>query len=260
MGKIIAFLNQKGGVGKTTTCVNMASYLATMGKKVLLVDIDPQGNASSSFGFDKEKKYKTIYDIMSGKANVSEVIMPTKVELCDLIPSDVDLAGAEIEMVQMKRREKILKDILDEVKDVYDYICIDCPPSLGLITINALTACNSVIIPIICEFLAMEGITQLMYTVKLVKKHLNEAINIEGIVLTMKNNRSTLYASVAENLRRYFKDKVYDTVIPRNVRLAEAPSYGEPIVLYDPKCPGALAYKALTEEFLSKQNRRNDNE
>ena len=260
MGKIIAFLNQTGGVGKTTTCVNMASYLATMGKKVLLVDIDPQGNASSSFGFDKEKKYKTIYDIMSGKANISEVIMPTKVALCDLIPSDVDLAGAEIEMVQMKRREKILKDILTEVKDVYDFICIDCPPSLGLITINALTACNSVIIPIICEFLAMEGITQLMYTIKLVKKHLNEAISIEGIVLTMKNNRSTLYTSVAENLKKYFKDKVYDTVIPRNVRLAEAPSYGEPICIYDNKCPGAVAYRTLTEEFLSKQNRRNDNE
>ncbi|MBE5735221.1 MAG: ParA family protein [Clostridiales bacterium] len=253
MGKIIAFLNQKGGVGKTTTCVNMSAYLAKMGKKVLLVDIDPQGNASSSFGFEKEKKYKTIYDIMSGQANITEVIIPTKVAQCDLIPSDVDLAGAEIEMVHMKKREKVLKEILDEVKDIYDYICIDCPPSLGLITINALTACDSVIIPMICEFLAMEGITQLMYSIKLVKKHLNEAISIEGIVLTMKNARSTLYATVADNLKKYFKDKVYDTVIPRNVRLAEAPSYGEPIVLYDPKCPGALAYKALTEEFLSKQ-------
>ncbi len=253
MGKIIAFLNQKGGVGKTTTCVNMASYLATMGKKVLLVDMDPQGNASSSFGFDKEKKFKTIYDIMAGNANIMEVILPTKVTNCDLIPSDVDLAGAEIEMVQMKKREYVLKEILSEVKDSYDFVCIDCPPSLGLITINALTACNSVIIPIICEFLAMEGITQLMYTVKLVKKHLNEAISIEGIVLTMKNNRSTLYNSVAENLKKYFKDKVYETIIPRNVRLAEAPSYGEPICLYDNKCAGAIAYKTLTEEFLRKQ-------
>lgn len=253
MGKIISFLNQKGGVGKTTTCVNMAAYLATMGYKVLLVDMDPQGNASSSFGFDKEKKYKTMYDIMTESCSIDEVILPTKVKGCDLIPSDVDLAGAEIEMVQMKRREYILKDTLDIIKNMYDYICIDCPPSLGLITINALTACNSVIIPITCEFLAMEGITQLMYTIKLVKKRLNEGISIEGIVLTMKSNRGTLYASVSENLKKYFKDKVYETVIPRNIRLAEAPSYGEPIVLYDNKCTGAVAYKELTEEFLRKQ-------
>ena len=253
MGKIIAFLNQKGGVGKTTTCVNMASYLATFGKKVLLVDMDPQGNASSSFGFEKEKKYKTMYDIMTESCSIDEVIQTTKVKGCDLIPSDVDLAGAEIEMVQMKRREFILKETLDQIKGIYDYICIDCPPSLGLITINALTACDSVIIPITCEFLAMEGITQLMYTIKLVKKRLNEGIAIEGIVLTMKSNRGTLYASVSENLKKYFKEKVYDTVIPRNIRLAEAPSYGEPIVLYDNKCTGAIAYKELTEEFLRKQ-------
>lgn len=253
MGKIVAFLNQKGGVGKTTTCVNMASYLATMGHKVLLLDIDPQGNASSSFGFDKEKKYKTIYDVMTNGVAIDEVIVPTKVQGCDLIPSDVDLAGAEIEMVQMKKREYILKDILADIKDVYDFICIDCPPSLGLITINALTACDSVLIPIVCEFLALEGITQLMYTIKLVKKHLNEAISIEGVVLTMKNNRSNLYNSVSDNLKKYFKDKVYDTAIPRNIRLAEAPSYGEPIVLYDNKCAGAVAYKELTEEFIRKQ-------
>lgn len=250
MGKIVAFLNQKGGVGKTTTCVNMAGYLAQMGKKVLLLDIDPQGNASSNLGIEKDSKPKTIYDVIVDDCTIDEVIQKTKLNNLDLIPSDVDLAGAEIELVQMNNREKIVRNILRKIESHYDYICIDCPPSLGLITVNALTACNSVLIPIQCEYFALEGLSQLMYTIKLVKKHLNENIDVEGVVLTMKDNRSNLGQSVAQDITKYFGKKVYKTIIPRNIRLAEAPSFGEPICLYDPKCTGAQAYKALTQEFL----------
>ena len=223
MGKIVAFLNQKGGVGKTTTCVNMSGYLAQMGKKVLLLDIDPQGNASSNLGFEKDSKQKTIYDVIVDDNTIEEVIQKTKLDNLDIIPSNVNN---------------------------YDYICIDCPPSLGLITVNALTACDSVLIPIQCEYFALEGLSQLMYTIKLVKKHLNENIDVEGVVLTMKDNRSNLGQSVAQDISKYFGKKVYKTIIPRNIRLAEAPSFGEPICVYDPKCTGAIAYKALTEEFL----------
>lgn len=250
MGKIVAFLNQKGGVGKTTTCVNMSGYLASMGKKVLVLDIDPQGNASSNLGINKEEKPKTIYDVIIDDNTVEEVILPTKIENLSIIPAHVDLAGAEIELVQMNNREKVVRNILKKIKDKYDFICIDCPPSLGLITVNALTACDSVLIPMQCEYYALEGLTQLMYTVKLVKKHLNESIDVEGVVLTMKDNRSNLGQSVASEIQQFFGKKVYKTMIPRNVRLAEAPSFGEPIHTYDPKCTGALAYKALTEEFL----------
>ena len=250
MGKIVAFLNQKGGVGKTTTCVNIAGYLAEMGKKVLLVDIDQQGNASSNLGFEKDKKYKTIYDVIVDDCSIDEVITPTKYANLDLVPADNDLAGAEVELVQMNNREKVVRRILNQVKDRYDFVCIDCPPSLGLITVNALTACDSVLIPIQCEYFALEGLSQLMYTVKLVKKHLNENIDVEGVVLTMKDNRSNLGHQVAEDITKYFGKKVYKTIIPRNVRLAEAPSFGEPINVYDPKCTGAVAYKALTMEFL----------
>lgn len=250
MGKIVAFLNQKGGVGKTTTCVNMAGYLAQMGKKVLLLDIDPQGNASSNLGIEKDSKPKTIYNVIVDDNTIDEVIQKTKLENLDIIPSDVDLAGAEIELVQMNNREKVVRNILKKVVSSYDYICIDCPPSLGLITVNALTACDSVLIPIQCEYFALEGLSQLMYTIKLVKKHLNENIDVEGVVLTMKDNRSNLGQSVAQDITKYFGKKVYKTIIPRNIRLAEAPSFGEPICIYDPKCTGAIAYKALTDEFL----------
>ena len=253
MGKIVAFLNQKGGVGKTTTCVNMAGYLASMGKKVLLLDIDPQGNASSSVGIEKEEKHNTIYNVIVDDNTIDEVILPTKLENLFVIPANVDLAGVEIDLVQMNNREKIVRNILKKIKNDYDFICIDCPPSLGLITVNALTACDSVLIPIQCEYFALEGLTQLMYTIKLVKKHLNENINIEGVVLTMKDNRSNLGQSVADDITKYFDKKIYKTIIPRNIRLAEAPSFGEPIVMYDPKCTGAQAYKALTEEFLARQ-------
>lgn len=250
MGKIVAFLNQKGGVGKTTTCVNMAGYLAQMGKKVLLLDIDPQGNASSNLGIEKDSNPKTIYDVIVDDNTIDEVIQKTKLENLDIIPSDVDLAGAEIELVQMNNREKIVRNILRKIQNNYDYICIDCPPSLGLITVNALTACDSVLIPIQCEYFALEGLSQLMYTIKLVKKHLNENIDVEGVVLTMKDNRSNLGQSVAQDITKYFGKKVYKTIIPRNIRLAEAPSFGEPICVYDPKCTGAQSYKSLTLEFL----------
>ena len=256
MGKIIAFLNQKGGVGKTTTCVNMSSYLAEMGKKVLLLDIDAQGNASSSLGIEKDNKYKTIYNVIVDDNTIDEVIVPTKFANLDIIPSDVDLAGAEVELVQMNNREKVVRRILQQVKDRYDFICIDCPPSLGLITVNALTACDSVLIPIQCEYFALEGLSQLMYTIKLVKKHLNESIDVEGVVLTMKDNRSNLGQQVAEDISKYFGKKVYKTVIPRNIRLAEAPGFGEPINVYDPKSSGAVAYKTLTLEFLKNNNRQ----
>ncbi|MDY5041346.1 MAG: AAA family ATPase [Eubacteriales bacterium] len=254
MGKIISFINQKGGVGKTTTCVNMASYLAVMGKKVLLLDLDPQGNATSSLGIDKESGLKTIYNVIVDDNLLDEVIMKSKVDNLDIIPSNVDLAGAEIELVQMNNREKVVKKILQPIKNSYDYICIDCPPSLGLITVNGLTASDSLIIPIQCEYFAIEGLTQLMYTIKLVKKHLNPDIAVEGVVLTMKDARSNLGNSVAADVNKYFNNKVYDTIIPRNIRLAEAPSYGEPICMYDPKCSGAIAYRTLTEEFLKRNN------
>lgn len=252
MGKIVSFINQKGGVGKTTTCVNMASYLAVMGKRVLLVDLDPQGNASSSLGIDKDNNLKTIYNVIVDDNLLDEVIIKSKVDNLDIVPSNVDLAGAEIELVQMNNREKVVKKILQTVRNSYDFICIDCPPSLGLLTVNALTASDSIIIPIQCEYFALEGLTQLMYTIKLVKKHLNSEITVEGVVLTMKDSRSNLGNSVAADITKYFNNKVYDTIIPRNIRLAEAPSYGEPICLYDPKCSGAFAYKMLTEEFLKR--------
>lgn len=250
MGKIVAFMNQKGGVGKSTTCVNVSSYLAEKGYKVLMVDIDSQGNASSNVGIEKNKKFKTMYDVIVDDNTIEEVILPTKFKNLDVIPANDDLSGAEIELVQMNNREKIVRKILNGVKDKYDFICIDCPPSLGLISVNALTACDSVLIPIQCEYFALEGLSQLMYTIKLVKKHLNENIDVEGVVLTMKDNRSNLGQQVAEDITKYFGKKVYNTVIPRNVRLAEAPSFGEPINVYDPRCTGAIAYKALTEEFL----------
>lgn len=252
MGKIVAFANQKGGVGKTTTCVNLASYVAAMGKKVLVVDLDPQGSATSGLGIDKTKDLKTIYDLISGDTAIDEVIKPTRLEGLDVIPSTVDLAGAEIEMVHMPQREKIVKGILDNVKDKYDFIMIDCPPSLGLITVNALTACNSVIIPMLCEYYSLIGITQLMNTIRLIKFHLNPTIDVEGVVMTMKDNRSNLTKQVSDEILKFFGKKVYFTYIPRNIRLAEAPSHGEPILIYEPDSKGAESYLSLAEEFLNR--------
>lgn len=252
MSKIIAFTNQKGGVGKTTSCVNLSAYVAVMGKKVLIVDLDPQGNATSGVGIEKYKGLKTIYDLVDGECALEDVVLPTVIDGLDIIPSTVDLAAAEISLVSMPQREKILKGILDPLKQVYDYIMIDCQPSLGLLTVNALTAADSVIIPMQCEFYALDGLTQLMNTIRLVKFHLNPTLDIEGVVRTMKDNRSNLVNQVSQEILKFFKSKVFSTYIPRNIRLAEAPSHGLPIVLYDPASKGAEAYLSLAEEFLDR--------
>ena len=256
MGKIIAISNQKGGVGKTTTCVNVAAYIAAMGKKVLLIDLDPQGNATSGLGIEKTSQTKTIYNVIDGDAIIDEVILPTYIEGFEIIPATVDLAGAEIDLVQMPNREYVIKNRLMRIKDKYDYILIDCPPSLGLLTVNALTCSNSIIIPIQCEFYALEGLTQLMNTIKLVKKHLNSEIDIEGVVLTMKDSRSNLVTQVGNEIRTFFGKKVFDTTIPRNIRLAEAPSHGTPIGVYDASSKGAKAYLDLAEEILKRNKEK----
>lgn len=252
MGKIISFINQKGGVGKTTTCVNLATFLAAYGKRVLIIDLDPQGNATTGVGVDKNKELNTFYDIILDECNIKDAIISTKIKNLDILPSNVDLAGSEVSLVQRENREKVLKNVVTTIKDNYDYIAIDCPPSLGLLTVNALTATDTIIIPIQCEFYALEGLSQLMNTVKLVKEYLNSTIEIEGVVLTMKDNRSNLVSQVAKEIRNFFGRKVYDTVIPRNVRLAEAPSHGVPILIYDNRSSGALAYQSLALEFLKK--------
>ncbi len=252
MGKIISFSNQKGGVGKTTTCVNMAAYLATFGKKVLLVDLDPQGNATTGFGFSKSQLKKSVYNVMIEEESVNDNILDTEIEGLTLLPSNIDLAGAEVELVYKKNREKVLKSALDKVKSNYDYILIDCPPSLGLLTINALAGADSVIIPIQSEYYALEGLSQLMNSISLVRSHLNRNIKVEGVVLTMYDGRSTISKQISAEIKKYFTKKLYEIVIPRNIRLSEAPSHGKPIILHDPKCMGARAYSALTEEFLKK--------
>ncbi|MCQ2555867.1 MAG: AAA family ATPase [Clostridia bacterium] len=253
MAKIISVTNQKGGVGKTTTCVNLASYVACAGKKVLLIDMDPQGNAGSSLGVEPEKGKPSIYDVLLGELTVSECTYPSVLKNLSVVPSTVDLAGAEVDLVYVENRENILKEALKDADRLYDFIFIDCPPSLGLLTVNALTATTSIVIPIQCEFFALVGLGQLMNTVRLIKKHLNPGLEIEGVLLTMKDNRSNLVAQVAEEIRKDFGDKVYEATIPRNIRLAESPSHGKPILLYDEKSKGAIAYKAFSEEFLKKQ-------
>ena len=254
MGRIIAFANQKGGVGKTTTCVNMSAYMATLGKKVLMIDLDPQGNATSNLGFAKDGKYNSIYQVMSGDAKINDCIYDTKLENLKIIPSNIDLAGIEVELVYMEKREYVIKEYFEKIKNSYDYITIDCPPSLGLLTINAFTASDAVIIPVQCEFFALEGLSQLMNTIRLVKKKLNENIVIDGVVLTMRESRSNLGRQVADEIKKFFSTTVFETQIPRNVRLAEAPSYGEPICLYDKTCGGAKAYLKLTEEYFERNN------
>lgn len=255
MGKIIAFTNQKGGVGKTTTCVNMSTFMALMGKKVLIIDIDPQGNATSGLGQDKSSEVNSIFDVISGDITINEAIKQTKIDNLDIIPANIDLAGDEVGLVYMKDREKLLKNCLSKVINSYDYITIDCPPSLGMLTVNALTASDGVIIPMQCEFFALEGLSQLMNTIRLVKKTgLNPSINVEGVVFTMRDNRSNLGKQVAEEISKFFGDKVFKTMIPKNVRLAEAPSYGEPVYLYDKTCAGSEAYLALTEEYFKRNN------
>ena len=250
MGRIIAIANQKGGVGKTTTSVNLSACLAYLGKKVLLVDIDPQGNASSGVGVSKGEIDQCIYDVLIDDVSVLDTILETKVENLHIVPATISLAGAEIELVSTISREVRLKKALQEVKDQYEYIIIDCPPSLGLLTINSLTASDAIIIPVQCEFYALEGLSQLLSTVRLVQKHLNKHLEIDGVLLTMFDARTNLGIQVIEEVKKYFQDKVFKTIIPRNVRLSEAPSHGEPIIIYDPKSRGADVYLELAKEVI----------
>lgn len=252
MGKIISFSNQKGGVGKTTTCVNMAAYIAKAGRKVLLVDLDPQGNATTGLGFLKGNLENSVYNVIIDDEDPLDNILGTEVEGLFIMPSSIALAGAEVDLVYKKNRERVLQAALAKIKSAYDYILIDCPPSLGLLTINALTASDSVIIPIQSEYYALEGLSQLMNTVSLVKQRLNKDLTVEGVVMTMYDGRSLISKQIAAEIRKFFTKKVYEIVIPRNIRLSEAPSHGKPIVLHDPKCNGAKAYAALTEEFLKR--------
>jgi chromosome partitioning protein len=251
LGKAIAIFNQKGGVGKTTTNINLAACLAMKGQKILILDIDPQGNTTSGIGISKKGLTKTTYEVLiSDTLQPQEAILPTGIPNLDIMPASVQLAGAEIELVQLEGREKRLKKAIDKIKGQYDYIFIDCPPSLGLLTINSLTAVDSVLIPIQCEFYALEGVSQLMSTIELVKKNLNKTLEIQGVILSMFDGRTNLSIQVVEEVKKHFKDKVYTTVIPRNVRLAEAPSFGVPITEYDPRSKGATAYMEFADEFL----------
>ncbi|KAA0546025.1 ParA family protein [Bacillus sp. BGMRC 2118] len=250
MARIISIANQKGGVGKTTTSVNLGACLAYLGKKVLLVDIDPQGNATSGVGIDKADVDACIYDILVEDADAKTVVKPTDVENLYIIPATIQLAGAEIELVPTISREVRLKRALETVEAAYDYIIIDCPPSLGLLTINSLTASNSVLIPVQCEYYALEGLSQLLNTVRLVQKHLNTDLMIEGVLLTMLDARTNLGIQVIDEVKKYFQEKVYQSIIPRNIRLSEAPSHGKPIIIYDPKSRGAEVYLDLAKEVM----------
>ncbi len=251
LGRIVAVTNQKGGVGKTTTSVNLGACLAYIGEKVLLVDIDPQGNATSGVGVEKGDVQQCIYDVLVDDVDVRETIKQSKVENLSVIPATISLAGAEIELVPTISREVRLKKALEKVKDEFDYIIIDCPPSLGLLTINALTASDAVVIPVQCEYYALEGLSQLLSTVRLVQKHLNHDLMIDGVLLTMLDARTNLGIQVIEEVKKYFQDKVYRTIIPRNVRLSEAPSHGEPIIIYDAKSRGAEVYLELAKEVVA---------
>ncbi len=253
MGKIITFSNQKGGVGKTTTCVNLTSYLAMKGYKCLIIDLDPQGNATTGLGFSKSEVKNSVYNVLIDDYPIENAVVKTCVEGLDILPSSIDLAGAEVELVYIKDREHVLKRVLEKAKATYDFIAIDCPPSLGLLTINALACADSVIIPIQSEYYAMEGLSQLMNSIKLVVKHLNENLKIEGVVLTMNDNRAIISRQISQEIKKFFGKRVYETVIPRNIRLAEAPSHGVPIMLHDTRCSGAKAYNALADEFISRQ-------
>ena len=251
MGKVISVANQKGGVGKTTTAINLAAIVAKRKKKVLLIDADPQGNATSGFGLNKDSEFST-YDVIINNVEINNAIQKSSIKSLDICPTNMNLAGAEIELVNEDDRVLRLKEKIDKVKDYYDYIFIDCPPSLGLVTLNALTASDSVLIPIQCEYFALEGVGELLKTIENVRKLYNPTLNIEGAVLTMYDPRTKLSNQVVEQVKKYFDNKVFETLIPRNVRLSEAPSYGEPIVTYDPLSKGARTYTALAKEFLKK--------
>ena len=253
MGKVIAIANQKGGVGKTTTTINLSAALAEKNKKVLVIDIDPQGNTTSGFGINKNDEENTVYELLLDDCVIREAIKKNVYKNLDLIPSNVNLAGAEIELIDQKGKEYILKNALDFVRDDYDFIILDCPPSLSLLTVNAMTASDTVLVPIQCEYYALEGLSQLIHTINLVRERLNETLNIEGIVFTMYDGRTNLSQEVVENVKAHVQQKIYETIIPRNVRLAEAPSHGIPITEYDPKSAGAVSYLALADEVIGSE-------
>lgn len=254
MGKVITICNQKGGTGKSTSAISLAAYLANDGKRVLLVDSDPQANVTSGIGIDKTSVKISIYEaLLNPRFSIKEVIVATQIENLDLIPSNFDLTGAEIELVGISKREYVLKVAIDQIKESYHFIFIDSPPSLGLLTVNAMAAADSIIIPLQCEYYALEGISQLLNTIDRIKRNLNPNLRIEGILLTMADFRTRLCNQVIEEVRGYFKERVYKTVIPRTVRLSEAPGFGKPILLYDKRSKGALAYQELAQEFLARQ-------
>ncbi len=253
MGRIIAVANQKGGVGKTTTSINLAACLAEKGKKVLAVDMDPQGNLTSGLGVDKDSVEKSIYELIIGEVDIKEVINKEVLENLDIIPTSIDLSAAEIELIGVDDKEYILRNAIDQVKDQYDFVIIDCPPSLSMLKINAMTTADSVIVPIQCEYYALEGLSQLIHTVELVKDRLNSKLEIEGVVFTMYDARTNLSLQVVENVKDNLQQNIYKTIIPRNIRLAEAPSYGLPINKYDPKSTGAESYMRLADEVIERE-------
>jgi chromosome partitioning protein len=250
LAKVIAIANQKGGVGKTTTAVNLSSCLAYKGKRVVIIDVDPQGNTTSGLGIDKKNITKSIYEVIINEENIENALIKTMIDKLYICPSNIRLVGAEVELVSVISRETRMKAAIDEIRDKYDFILIDCPPSLGLLTLNALTAADTILVPIQCEYYALEGLSQLMNTVKLVQRHLNPTLDVEGVVLTMFDARTNLSIQVVEDVKKYFRNKVYRTVIPRNVRLSEAPSFGLPIILYDAKSKGAECYMDLAQEVI----------
>lgn len=253
MGRIIAIANQKGGVGKTTTTINLSACLAEKGKKVLAIDMDPQGNMTSGLGVDKDSVEKTVYDLIIGEAQIEEIICKEVLENLDVLPTNIDLSAAEIELIGIENKEYIIKNEVEKVKENYDFIIIDCPPSLSMLTINAMTTADSVLVPIQCEYYALEGLSQLIHTIELVKERLNSNLEIEGVVFTMYDARTNLSLQVVENVKDNLNQNIYKTIIPRNIRLAEAPSYGMPINQYDPKSSGAESYRLLADEVIEKE-------